>query len=95
MRGRLGYAFDRALLYATGGIAFADASIQSNFVPVTAGAVNFPGSRASDSTVLVGPTVGGGLEYALTPNISLAAEYRYTDYGHDHCGISAPSHDHS
>jgi outer membrane protein OmpA-like peptidoglycan-associated protein len=86
-RGRIGYAFDRALLYATGGVAFADASMQANFVPVTAGAVNFPGSRASDSTVLIGPTVGGGVEYAVSPNISVGAEYRYTDYGHDHLNL--------
>jgi outer membrane protein OmpA-like peptidoglycan-associated protein len=86
-RGRIGYAFDRALLYATGGIAFADANMSANFVPVTAGGTPFPGSRASDSTVLIGPTVGGGLEYALTPNVSVGAEYRYTDYGHSRLNL--------
>ncbi|HYM72801.1 MAG TPA: OmpA family protein, partial [Stellaceae bacterium] len=86
-RGRVGYAFHRALLYATGGIAFADASMKATFVPTTSGGVPFPGSTASDSTVLIGPTVGAGVEYALTPNISLGAEYRFTDYGHDRVNL--------
>ena len=77
-RGRVGYAFGPALLYATGGIAFADASMKANYVG---------GGSSSDSTVLMGPTAGGGLEYALAPNISVGAEYRYTDYGHDHVNL--------
>jgi outer membrane protein OmpA-like peptidoglycan-associated protein len=84
-RGRVGYAFGPALLYATGGIAFADASMKANYV--AAGAL--PGGSGSDSTVLMGPTAGGGLEYALTPNISVGAEYRYTDYGHDHVNLGS------
>jgi outer membrane protein OmpA-like peptidoglycan-associated protein len=83
IRGRLGYAWDQFLLYGTGGVAFADASLKANFVPTTVGGIAFPGSSASKSTTLIGPTVGGGIEYAVTPNISVGGEYRYTDYGHD------------
>jgi len=45
-RGRVGYAFGPALAYATGGVAFADASMKANFVPVGA----LPGTSGSDST---------------------------------------------
>jgi outer membrane immunogenic protein len=79
LRGRIGYSWNQFLLYGTGGVAFADASLKANFAAVG----GRPGSTSSDSTTLIGPTVGGGLEYAVTPNISVAGEYRYTDYGHD------------
>jgi OmpA-OmpF porin, OOP family len=95
VRGRIGYAIDPFLIYATGGIAIADANLKATYAPTAL----TPGSTKSDSTILFGPTVGGGLEYALTNNVSLAAEYRYTDYGSDHVrlgsvttapGITAP-----
>jgi outer membrane immunogenic protein len=65
-RGRLGYAWDRALIYGTGGVAFGD----FNYI--------FSQNRWAGQ---VGWTVGGGLDYALDNNWSLSAEYRYTDYG--------------
>jgi opacity protein-like surface antigen len=83
IRGRIGYAWNQFLVYGTGGVAFADASLKANYPPTTAGGVTVPGSSASNSTTLMGPTVGGGVEYAMTPNISVGGEYRYTDYGHD------------
>jgi len=84
IRGRVGYAWNQFLLYGTGGVAFADASLKANFAPgITAGGTALPGSSFSQSTTLVGPTVGGGVEYAVTPNISVGGEYRYTDYGFD------------
>ena len=39
-------------------------------------------ASTSASTTRVGWTVGGGLEYAVTNNWSIRAEYRYTDFGH-------------
>jgi outer membrane protein OmpA-like peptidoglycan-associated protein len=83
IRGRLGYAWGPALLYGTAGVAFANANMRANYAARTVGGVVVPGSTASDSTTLIGPTYGGGVEYAVTPNISVGAEYRYTDYGHD------------
>ncbi|MHB2208317.1 outer membrane protein [Methylobacterium sp. CM6257] len=57
VRGRLGYAFDRTLFYATGGFAYAtgDQGARVAFQ-------NFAGNRSSFVT---GWTVGGGVEYAL------------------------------
>ncbi len=72
-RGRLGFAVDRALFYATGGAAFAQ--FQDTFNNTgTGGFETFSHTR-------VGFTVGGGFEYALTTHLSLRAEYRYTDFG--------------
>jgi len=84
VRGRVGYAWNQFLFYGTGGVAFADVSLKTRFAPGTApDGTALPGSSSSQSTTLIGPTVGGGIEYAVTPNISVAGEYRYTDYGSD------------
>jgi outer membrane immunogenic protein len=70
MRGRLGYAADRALLYVTGGAAFA--SIETS-IPFTGISVGGDGTR-------VGWTVGAGLDYAITNNWFTGLEYRYSQY---------------
>ncbi|MGH6831174.1 MAG: outer membrane protein, partial [Methylocella sp.] len=59
-------------LYATGGAEFAsfDTSVRG-----------FPGFDQT-STTRTGWTIGGGIEYALTGNWSIRAEYRYADFGH-------------
>ena len=72
VRGRVGIAVDRALFFATGGVAFGE--IRHDYV--TATGIVFPFSPTR-----VGFTVGGGVEYAFTNNVSLRAEYRYTDFG--------------
>src|SRR5262249_28597962 len=74
LRGRIGYAaWARALLYVTGGVAWTQ-------VKGTVGLVGI-GPFTDDKTV-TGGTIGGGLEYAWTDNISLGIEGRYTFYGH-------------
>ena len=37
----------------------------------------------SDDSVLTGWTVGAGAEYAVTNNVTVRAEYNYTDLGKD------------
>ena len=71
VRGRVGYAWDRALIYATGGAAFA--GIKNSYTLF--------GAPTSINATRVGWTVGGGVEYAIDNNWSVRAEYRYTDYG--------------
>ena len=56
IRGRVGYAFDRILLYGTAGAAFGN--IQTGLNPPS----------TFDSSIKAGWTVGGGLEYAFAPN---------------------------
>jgi outer membrane immunogenic protein len=73
IRGRIGFAWDRAMLYATGGVAFA--TVSSYATNLTNGLTdNFKNG-------LVGWTIGTGLEYAVDKNWSIRTEYRYTDYG--------------
>ncbi len=74
IRLRAGIAFDRVLIYGTGGAAFA--SIENGY------SIGFPFFLAeTDSKTRSGWTVGGGLEYAVTNNWSIGAEYRYSDFG--------------
>ncbi|WP_026190931.1 outer membrane protein [Methylobacterium sp. WSM2598] len=52
-RGRLGYAFDRTLVYATGGFAYGGGSARRFF------------GATDNAQMRTGWTVGGGVEYAL------------------------------
>ncbi len=70
--GRVGYAFDRVLLYATGGVAAGWIHNEYNIL----------GVGSSFSTTRIGWTVGGGVEYAVNENWSIRAEYRHTDLGY-------------
>jgi iron complex outermembrane recepter protein len=72
VRGRAGYAFDRFLVYGTGGAAFGN--VQASFS-------NDPVSNATEA----GWTVGAGVEYALNRNWSAKAEYLFVDLGNGSC----------
>ncbi len=73
VRGRVGYAFDRVLVFATAGGAFGD--IKGNFtdpgIPFTASATNTE----------FGWTAGGGVEVGITPNLTAKVEYLFVDFG--------------
>jgi outer membrane immunogenic protein len=71
IRLRAGLAWDRALLYATGGAAFA--GVKTTYA-------SFFGYDSISKT-RAGWTVGGGIEYAITDNWSIRGEYRYADFG--------------
>ena len=73
-RGRIGIAVDRALFFATGGVAITDFS-NAYTSPL------FAGGFQAQSNTRIGYVVGGGVEYAITTNFSLRAEYRYEDFG--------------
>lgn len=77
VRARLGYAFDRVLVYVAGGVAFADIDTTT-----TVGGLTFSG----DDTTF-GWTIGGGVEAAVTQNIAVRAEYRYTKFDDIDSGI--------
>lgn len=79
VRLRAGYAVDRFLVYATGGLAYGEVKNNATFFSATVpGQIDYFGSR---SDMQVGYTVGGGVEYAFTNNLSAKAEYLYYDLG--------------
>jgi outer membrane immunogenic protein len=70
IRGRLGYAADRALFYLTGGAAFVS---NETSIPTTGISIGGDGARW-------GWTVGAGLDYAVTNNWFTGIEYRYSQF---------------
>lgn len=80
--GRVGYAVGRALFYGKGGVAFGDVTLQTKQnAGVATPASNTPVNGSSETAV--GWTAGGGMEFALTNNVSAKAEYMYFDLGKD------------
>ena len=69
--GRLGYGWDRWLLYAKGGVAWANDKYNIT---------NYLGTWATSET-RTGWTVGGGLEWAFANNWSAKLEYQFYDFG--------------
>jgi outer membrane immunogenic protein len=78
LRGRIGYAWDNLLVYGTGGAAYGDVEVSTNY--------SEPGfsEGSSFSDTRWGWTIGAGLEYGITPNITLKTEYLYVDLGSIH-----------
>lgn len=86
IRGRLGFANDTWLVYATGGYAWAhtETSLYSSHERLTNNLLipNFPAAlngQASSSGIRSGYAVGGGLEWKLAPHWTVKAEYLYID----------------
>ncbi|MFN7104296.1 MAG: outer membrane protein, partial [Pseudorhizobium sp.] len=74
VRGRLGYAMDRTLVYAAGGW--------------TATEVNADTALGSFDDTLHGYTLGAGVEHAFTDNMFGRLEYRYNDFGSGNLGAA-------
>lgn len=78
VRGRLGWAaWDRALIYATGGLFYGQIVANSLFTAPNV----VTGYSGSSSVTRAGWTVGGGFEYAFTNNWSGKIEGLYYDLG--------------
>ncbi|MGG6897623.1 outer membrane protein [Rhizobium sp. BR 315] len=72
-RARVGYALDRTLFFATAGVAAAG------------GKVDVPAVGKKDD-ILIGWTAGSGIEHAVTGNVIVRGEYRYSDFGNKDFG---------
>ena len=84
MRGRIGYAWDRVMLYATGGLAYGE--VQFSGTRTVSGIVlGLPLSPTvtalGHSQINAGWTAGVGVEAALVGNWTWKAEYLYVDLG--------------
>ncbi len=69
VRGRVGYAFDRILVYGTAGGAFGNVQVGPPLL----------------SNTQVGWTAGAGVEFAIAPAWTAKAEYLYVDLGNVSC----------
>ena len=74
-RGRVGYAFDRVLLYATGGGVFANIKAALNTLPWA-------------SSTELGWSSGFGVEVAMTDNWTAKAEYLAGGFQQPSCGLA-------
>jgi outer membrane immunogenic protein len=81
VRGRLGYAYNNILLYATGGYAYGSEDTTLSAAPL----VTF--SRRAD---LSGWTAGGGVEWAANNNWSFKTEYLYLRFDRNNVFSAAP-----
>ena len=80
LRGRVGMAFDRTLVYGTAGGA---AGELRSITAIPTG--------TSNTTVTYGTwTAGGGVEYGITDNLSARLEYLYLDKGHIATSVIGP-----
>jgi outer membrane immunogenic protein len=89
VRGRVGYAFGNVLPYVTGGFAYGRVQDNDTYQAYGAGgpyggyeAPSYTYSRYdahSYGGVVPGWTAGAGLEYAITPNLTVKAEYLFVD----------------
>jgi len=79
---RAGFATENTLLYLKGGLAYAPQSASVGAYGVQAGGVGpLLATQVSSTRQALGWTLGLGLEYALTNNWSLKAEYDYVNLG--------------
>ncbi|WP_417686428.1 outer membrane protein [Roseibium sp.] len=67
IRGRLGYTFDRFMVYGAGGLAIADQDFNVN--------------GAKKSATALGWTAGAGVEGAVTDKVTARLEYVHQDFG--------------
>jgi len=79
-RGRVGFVAtpdNRLMIYATGGVAYGGGNSQFSVFDHTTNSF----WSGNPSSTRVGWTIGGGVEYAVTNNITIKGEYLYADLG--------------
>jgi outer membrane immunogenic protein len=78
LRPRVGYAMDKFLIFASGGLALTTTHYEQGFTDNQTGGSALTFKKSGTRT---GWTVGGGAGYAISENISAKAEYLYQDFG--------------
>ncbi|WP_332065480.1 outer membrane protein [Bartonella sp. CB189] len=77
-RMRLGYPLGFIMPYISGGVTYGDFH---DILSVSVSGVESLNDKLDDTKTMVGYTLGGGFDFAMTDNIILRAEYRYSDFG--------------
>lgn len=88
IRGRAGFISGNTLFFATAGVAFLStdwnetATVTDCFANGCGNANDQSFTRThSDSDTLVGAVIGGGVEFAVRPNVIIGADYLYENFG--------------
>lgn len=81
VRGRIGYAFDRVLVFGTGGLAVAN--VETNLIGGTSG------TPSPQNNIALGWTAGAGVEFAFAQNWTAKFEYLFVDLENVTCNTSA------
>ena len=79
LRVRAGFAFDRALIYATGGFAYGDVGNRNSFVSPLVQNYYYDNGNSTNT----GWTLGAGFEYAFTNNLTARIEGLYVSLDSD------------
>jgi len=87
-RAKLGMAWDRALIYAAGGLETGEFDVTSSYVARGAGGSPVLGFTDADK-LHFGFNVGAGIDYAVTNNVFIGVEYRYLDLGKETYNLGA------
>ena len=80
LRGRVGWAFDRTLLYGTAGAAAGELRSMTAI----------PAGNTGTSVTYGSWIAGAGIEYGMTDNLSARAEYLYLDKNNIATGVVGP-----
>jgi opacity protein-like surface antigen len=81
-------AWDRAMVYAAGGLETGEFDASATYV--ARGVGGSPALAFTDTSKLhFGFNVGAGVEYAVTNNVFLGVEYRYIDLGKETYNLGA------
>jgi outer membrane immunogenic protein len=83
VRGRLGFAVDRMLIYGTGGLAYGRTELSTSVAGLVGGACGPAGLCAASASAgwQTGWAAGAGVEWAFTRAMSARLEYLHYDLG--------------
>ncbi|MGF7156779.1 outer membrane protein [Bartonella heixiaziensis] len=81
-RVRIGFSADHIMPYVAGGVAYTQLrNIYEMTDDTTSRAAVSSDLLSDEKKKMVGYTLGGGIDFAMTNNFIVRAEYRYSDYG--------------
>ncbi|WP_208541658.1 MULTISPECIES: outer membrane protein [Bartonella] len=77
---RIGFAADRIMPYIAGGVAYGQFQ---NILSLSSTATHDKelNNMSDETKTMIGYTFGAGIDFAMTDDIILRAEYRYSDFG--------------